>query len=623
MTITRRDFMNGVALTVAAGLTPAAQGFAAEAPYPPALTGLRGAHPGAFETAHKLARDGIKFPIDGLPVAERYDLVIVGGGIAGLSAAYFYARQKPKASILILDNHDDFGGHAKRNEFTIDGNLRLGYGGSEAFQSPRSLWSDEAKALIGDLGVDLATFESDKVFHRTLYPDLGLSQAVFFDKASFGVDKLVTGDPARGVADDIPADRTNARKPAEFVADFPISEASRKQIVALLTNTASVLPGKSKDQITAYLGKTSYRDFLKEKHHLSDEALKCFQGRSHDFFAVGIDAIPAAWAADTGYPGFEGLGLEKDAAAAAELEEPYVHHFPDGNAGLARLLVKALVPDVAPGALNMQDIVLARFDYAKLDRPGQPVRIRLSSTVTSVANGKDGVDIGYVSGDKPTRIAAGAVIMAGNLNIIPYVIPTLPEDQRKALAEGVRSPLVYTNVLIRNWQSFVKLGTHSILAPMAFFALTKLDYPVSLGGYAFDRKPEQPMVLHLVHVPTEANAGLSSRDQARIGRAKLYEVTFADFEAKIREQLTAMLGPGGFDAARDIAAITVNRWPHGYAYAINPLADDEDAFEAIKTAAKRPFGKIAFGSSDTAWDAYAHAAIAEARRAVDDALKFG
>ena len=625
MRISRRDFLNGVAISIGAGLTPAAQGFAAEASaaYPPALLGMRGAHAGAFETAHALAREGKKFAIDTLPVAERFDLVIVGGGIAGLAAAYFYRKAKPKATILVLDNHDDFGGHAKRNEFTIDGQMRIGYGGSESFQSPRSLWGEAAKGLLADLGIDLATFETGKTFHRTLYPDLGLSRAIFFDKASFGADKLVTGDPAAGVADDIPADRRNARSPEAFVADFPVSEASRKQILALMTGTRSVLPGMDKDAIAEYLDKTSYRDFLKTKHGLSDEALNCFQGRSHDFYAVGIDGIPASWAAETGYPGFEGLGIEKSEASAAELEEPYVHHFPEGNAGLARLLVKSLVPGVSDAAATVEANELARFDYGKLDVAGQNIRIRLNATVVGAANGRDGVDIGYVSGGTLTRVAAGAAIMAGNLNILPYVIPTLPQPQREAMAEAVRAPLVYANVLIRNWQSFVKLGTHSILAPMSFFALTKLDYPVSLGGYAFNRSPGQPMVLHLVHVPVEANQGLAARDQARIGRVKLLEMTFADFETKIREQLTAMLGPGGFDAGRDIAGITVNRWPHGYAYAVNPLADDEEAFDAKQEAAKAPFGRIAFGSSDTAWDAYAHAAIAEASRAVGDVLKSG
>ena len=167
MSITRRDFLNGAALTIAAGLTPAAQLAAQPGRYPPALTGLRGQHDGSFETAHALAREGRKFPVDGLPIDETYDLVVVGGGISGLSAAWFYRRAKPSARILILDNHDDFGGHAKRNEFTLDGRRIIGYGGSQSMQSPKALYSPVAKGLLRDLGVDITRFE-DRLRARAL-----------------------------------------------------------------------------------------------------------------------------------------------------------------------------------------------------------------------------------------------------------------------------------------------------------------------------------------------------------------------------------------------------------------------------------------------------------------------
>src|SRR5262245_44327315 len=144
--IARRDFLNGVALTIAAGLTPMAQLAAQPSRYPPGLTGLRGQHQGSFEVAHAQALEGMRFPLDGLPIEERHDLVVVGGGISGLAAAFFYRRAEPAARILILDNHDDFGGHAKRNEFTLDGRLIIGYGGSEALQSPKTLYSKVAKA---------------------------------------------------------------------------------------------------------------------------------------------------------------------------------------------------------------------------------------------------------------------------------------------------------------------------------------------------------------------------------------------------------------------------------------------------------------------------------------------
>src|SRR4051812_31506399 len=215
--ISRRDFLNGAALTIAAGLTPAAQLAAQPDRYPPALTGLRGQHVDSFEIAHALAREGRKFPIDGLPIEESYDLVVVGGGISGLAAAWFYRRANPSARILILDNHDDFGGHAKRNEFTLDDRRIIGYGGSQSLQSPNALFSPVAKGLLRDLGVDIARFET--AFERNLYPSLGLSRGIFFNREAFGRDVLVAGDPGRGED----SARPNARPLAEFVSGFPIS----------------------------------------------------------------------------------------------------------------------------------------------------------------------------------------------------------------------------------------------------------------------------------------------------------------------------------------------------------------------------------------------------------------
>lgn len=624
--ISRRDFLNGVSLTIAAGLTPIGQGFLpnawaeAGALYPPALTGLRGSHDGAFETAHKLAREGVTFDIDTLPEAESYDLAVIGGGIAGLSAAYFYARAKPEARILVVDNHDDFGGHAKRNEFTAEGRLLIGYGGSEAFQSPRAIWSDEAKALINELGIDLQRWYDPKVFNRTLYPDLGLGRAFWFNKEEFGEDKLVTGDPTPMVADDIPPDRANGRSAAAFIADFPVSDAAKTAILKLYQGKTDYLAGMDADEKAAYLDKTSYRDFLKDKAGLPEDALACFQKRSHDFFAIGIDGVPASWAAETGYPGFDASGLETDETAAAELEEPYVYHFPDGNAGLARSIVKALIPDIGTGPAGMDGIVLSRFDYTKLDRPENKVRIRVSTTGVVVRNRDGGVDVGLVTGDTLSRVRVRHAVLACNAGIIPWICTELSDEQKTALAANVRAPLIYANAVVRNWQAWAKAGTHSILAPMGFWALSKLDYPVSLGGYEFPKHPSEPMVLHMVHVPVEPQPGMSAADQSRMGRMKLFESPFSYYEDPLRDQLNRMLGPHGFDASRDILALTVNRWSHGYAYSPNPVFDDLTLFEKYAQDARKPVGNIAIGSSDTGWEAYAHIAIDEAARAVSEVL---
>lgn len=611
--ITRRDFFNGMALTVAAGLTPAAQIMAADTRYPPALTGMRGHHDGSFETAHRL-RDGDLPSFDGLPVEERFDLVIVGAGISGLAAAHFYRRRKPDARILILDNHDDVGGHAKRNEFTLNGRLFLSYGGSESLQSPKGLYSDVAKELLQELGVDIDRFET--AFERDLYPSLGLSRGVFFPKEAFGKDTLVTGDPTSMVADDIGPARANAKPVAAFVADFPLSDEDKATVIALYEGKADPLAGRTREEKLSLLASTSYRDYLMKYCGCSEAAANCFHGRSLDFTALASDLISAASAREIGLPGFAGLGLPLD--ASPERDEPYIYHFPDGNASLVRLLVRALVPGAADGQ-TMDDIVLARLRYDRLDRPGQNVRVRLDSTCVQVRNAPGAADLVYMRTGRAHRVQASHAILACFNMAIPYMMPGLPDAQRNALLRNVKAPLVYTKVLVRDWTAWASLGVHEISAPMSFHCRLKLDYPVSLGGYRHPRTPAEPMCLHLVHVPNESSPGMEARDQFRIGRMQLLERTFADFEGRIREDLDRMLGAGGFASGRDITAITVNRWSHGYSYGANSLFDGPDAEEAITTA-RKPLGRVAIANSDAEWHAYAHAAIDQAHRAVDEVL---
>jgi len=610
--ITRRDFLNGTTLAIAAGLTPAGQ-LAAATPYPPALTGMRGQHPGSFDVAHAFARAGVDFHTDAAPIEERYDLVVVGGGISGLAAAWFYRRAAgPDARILVLDNCDDFGGHAKRNEFTADGRLVIGYGGSQSLQSPKALFSDVSKGLLRDLGVDIARFET--AFDRGLYPSLGLSRGVFFDRAAFGRDVLVAGDALMTP----PAQLAGAtRRPSDaFLAALPLSDAGRAQLLALYDDARDPLAAHTVAQKRDLLKTTSYRDYLVRVCGCGDEVANCFQGRTLDFFGLGIDAVPAADVREFGYPGFGGLGLPP--AVSAERSEPYIYHFPDGNAALARLLVRAQLPGIAPGG-TMDDIVLARFDYEALDRPGQNLRIRLSSTCVNVRDAGDEVVVGYVRDGAAHRVAARHAVLACFHMIIPHLMPGLPQNQREALAQNVKTPLVYTNVLIRDWQSWVRLKVFDIVAPMSFHSQVSLDFPVSLGGYRNPRDPAEPMVLHLEHVPGAPNSGLDARAQFRAGAAKLLNMTFADFETKIRDDLDRMLGDGGFSSARDILAITVNRWTHGYGYVANSLFDRDD-YETTIELARRRSGRVAIANSDAGGDAYAHLAIDQAERAVRELM---
>ena len=247
--------------------------------------------------------------------------------------------------------------------------------------------------------------------------------------------------------------------------------------------------------------------------------------------------------------------------------------------------------------------------------PGRPSASAWTSTCVDVHASDDKVLVGYVRDGRVQRVEARYAVLACFHMMIPYIMPELPAAQRAALAQNIKTPLVYTNVLVRNWHAWIDLGVYDIAAPMSFHNHVALDFPVSLGGYRCSGDPAEPMVLHLAHVPGAPNSGL----EFRIGAAKLFEMTFADFEQHIRSDLDRMLGPGGFSSERDIAAITVNRWPHGYGYVANSLFDGDD-YQATIERARQPFGRVAIANSDAGGDAYAHLAIDQAGRAVGELI---
>lgn len=636
--ITRRDFLNGIAVG-AAGVLLAPRWLLAleqaapeKAPgyYPPALTGLRGSHEGSYEVAHAV-RDGSFWDAAGAAedTGEVYDLVVVGGGLSGLAAAHFFRKAEgASASILVLDNHDDFGGHAKRNELRHGTRTLIGYGGTFAIDSPAP-YSAVAKGLVAELGIDVS--RSARVLDRKLYPSLGLRPALFFDKETFGADRLLP-DPGRDVGGETGEGEEGGRDVwRRFLAEAPLPEAARRDIARIYKDRTDHLPGLSSKQKKARLARMSYADFLTQVAKLDRAVLPYFQARTHPLYGVGIDAVPAQDAWGLGFPGFDGMrldpapgpGMNRDSIRSKEAES-YFFHFPDGNASVARLLVRGLLPKAVPGR-NADDILTARVDYALLDEATSPVRIRLSSTVVRVrqlgepARARD-VEVAYARGQKLRTVRARRCILACWNGVIPYICPELPEAQKEALAYGVKVPIVYTNVLLRSWTSFHKLGASAIHAPGGFHSSLNLDLPVSLGDYHCSRTPEEPVVVHMMRTP--CSPGLPARDQHRAGRVDLLGMPFATFERKIREQLESVLGPGGFDPARDIEAITVNRWPHGYAYQYNSLWDPFwlEGGEQPCVAARKPFGRIAIANADAAAYSYTDASFDQAHRAVRDLL---
>ena len=630
MSVTRRDFLNGIALTIAAGLTPLQQlAFASEYTkqsilgadyYPPKLTGIRGSHDGSFEASHFLGRANGQFTLP-TDIEEEYDLIVIGGGISGLTAALLYTEKFGKdQKVLILENHDDFGGHAKRNEFQTDKGLLISYGGSESLQSPRSDYSENALKLINSLGVDLDNLESH--FDVGFYTKQGLSKGVFFDKAHFGVNKIVTGDPSRDPAYDVPVGDENGRSIEDFVNDFPMSAKDRAGLIDLFKDHRDYLQGMSIEEKEEYLDTHSYSTFLREKVKLSDQSVLYFQQTTHDFMATGIDSMSASDARSSNLPGFAAMGLPPlDDHDQAAIDDLYIHHFPDGNATLARLLVRKLIPSVAPGN-SMEDVVLAKFDYSQLDRPEHNVRIRLNSTAVRAENlpGNEGTSVVYLQDGQTHRIKSRATIMACYNMMIPYIAPSLPEAQKTALRHNVKMPLVYTKVALKNWKPFKECGVHLVYAPSAPYSTVKLNYPVSMGGYHHAKTENDPIVAHMIYVPTMSDSGLHPAKQAQMGRANLLGMSFAEHEKMIRDQLEAMFAEYGFKQ-EDILGITVNRWSHGYAYYPSTLMDDAEYFEEAMEIANKPFGNLYIANSDSEWSAYAHSAMDAAFRTIDELSK--
>ena len=575
---------------------------------------MRGSHPGSFEAAHAL-RDGTSPKAGASPIdtGEYYDLIVVGAGISGLAAAYFYRETAGRDTrILILDNHDDFGGHAKRNEFDIGGKIQLINGGTLGIESPRP-YSAVAAGLLTALGIDPIAFEA-RYADRAFYSSLGLGPGVFFDTETFGEDRLVRG---------------KISSPG-FLERVPLGDTARRDILRLETDQIDYLSGLSSDEKKALLSRVSYRDYLLDLVKVDPSVIPLYQSRTHGEWGVGIDAVSALDVWPFGLPGFQGLNLDRGSAphmgytpAGYADGGSYAFHFPDGNASIARLLVRRLIPKAVAGE-TAEDVVTAHIDYGSLDRPEEITRIRLGSLAISVKpSGPPGrpatVEVVYSRMERLYTVRSKHCVLACWNTMIPYLCPQLPEAQKQALHYLVKVPLVYTNVAVSNWQSFVNLGVYKIHCPGGFHSSVRLNPVTDIGDYRSPRSPDEPILVQMVRTP--CRPGLPERDQHRAGRVELLGTSFAIFEEKIRDQLDRMLGPGGFDPASDITAITVNRWPHGYAYEYNPLFDpDWSKGAAPHEVGRARFGPIAIANSDSAAASYTDAAIDQAHRAVKELL---
>ena len=604
--IRRRDFVQGAAVAAGTALTAGslrASDFwrdqsespgAMRADYPPIKTGMRGSHPGAYEVAHALGRDGAKFakPAE---AAEHHDLVVVGAGISGLAAAYFYRqRMGSSAKILLLENHDDFGGHAKRNEFHQSGEMVLSLGGTHNLEWWK--FSDVVNRLLSELGIDPQAMRREMTFEYGR--DAPNSPAMWFDADTYGESRLIPNFSLRN------------HLTREQIDQIPISVEGRKSLLRLYSSDISHSK-LSEAELETLLSEISYPDFLREYAGLTEDAVQLFDKDQHGSYGLEMRALSAAEAIWEGYPGAHLFGQDWE---VDDFQYP-VAMWPDGNASLARLLVAKLIPEVAPEA-DALNIAAANFDYSRLDQSANNVRLRLNATVVNTENTETGVSVTYASSGKIRRVTARHSVLACYHSIIPHLCPSISETQKDALKHQVKMPLVLTNVLIRNRDALDKLGIDAVSCPGRLHGRLFLFQGIHTGGYESKSDAVSLVFWGSVSPPEDA---IDLKSQLRGSRQKLLELFLEDFEREVRSVLDELLSPAGFDVAADILAITVNRWPHGYAYEYMQLWDPEWApGEAPHEIARQRFGSIAIANADAGASAYTHVAIDQAYRAIDE-----
>ncbi|BFM14693.1 NAD(P)/FAD-dependent oxidoreductase [Maricurvus nonylphenolicus] len=633
--IKRRDFMNGMAFSLAgAALAPKtlmaesitqARGMESgqqELPadyYPPTRNGMRGSHEGSYEVAHDMAWRGVK-PERYADINEEYDLIVVGAGISGLAAASLYQKHTGgNQRILILDNHDDFGGHAKRNEFHSQGKMLLGYGGSQNLEYPDE-YDTITRDFLEELGVDFDQLE------QAVHPEFPVAKmdqpmGLFLDEQS---EKIVNGMW-------LPAQYGKGNY-KELIAQLELPEDEKQRLMTFFSGGKDYLADMSLNEKLEYIASTSYKEFLVHRVGLTNRALSFSDSFVRMSNCVGADSLSLTEAFASGAPGLQSVGSLGKLAADLAVDPNNVYtasFFPDGNASIARMLVRRLIPGVASGN-SMTDVVTAKFDYQKLDAPENLVRLRLNSTVVEARNQPDGsVTVSYVdksgSAPKNLRVKAKHSILACYNGIIPHLCPELPKQQKEHLKYGVKAPFLYVNVLIRDGAVINKAGVNLFNCPNSPFQVVHVTPLTTMGEYEHKVVDGEPTALFMTASPPPQrdldNPNQTVRDLFRQGRYKLYSTPFSDYETDIKEQLNKMFGQFGFDAEKDLEAITVNRWSHGYAYGYFDLFDPEwEQGQAPHELGRKPIGNITIANSDSEAEAYVNGAVKAAWRAVKEQL---
>lgn len=632
--IKRRDFLNGAAIGTGGLLLAGCnrdpitdEPMSVETPrpfsppgtsdyYPPTLTGMRGSHEGSYEVAHELAWRGNK-PERYETLNEHYDLIVVGAGMSGLAAARYYQQKMgDDARILILDNHDDFGGHAKRNEFHQDGRMMLSLGGAQNIEA-LSHYSDAARGLMEDIGIDDDFID---FMDRQTPEDLFLAGKLQADNgiAMPGADGHVT------VGGNWLAAMFGGKDYEKSVRALPLPEPEQDKLINFFAGHQDCLDDLSLSEKWEYINTTSYNRYLVDKVGLDESTLPIMNAILIHLNGVSGWNLTVLEGLTLGGTGIKSMGwVGKATAMLAEVTLSKllsVDMFPDGNASVARLLVQKLIPAVAPDMQGREDVVITRFNYGALDRETNTTRLRLNSTAVGVRNNDNQVEVDYVQQGKAQRVTADHCVLACYNALIPHLCPDMSDTQKEGLSYGVKTPFVYANVQLENGRAYSKLDATLFQCPYDPFQWVSTAPTVAVGGYEPPRGPDDPMVVFMMHSPmTGPEQSASCRDQLRRARHQIYSTAYADYEQQIRQQLQSILGKHGFNHETDIRAITVNRIPHGYAYVYLGLYDPKwEEGQAPHEIGRAQFGRISIANTDSEATPLMNLAFDAAWRAVEE-----
>ena len=569
-----------------------------------------------LEAGHKI-RDGVyeKLSKDIVDTGETYDCVVVGGGISGLAAALFFQRKAGvKSKCLVLENHPIFGGEAKQNEFLVDGKRLIAHQGSAIYQlhQPQSFLARFYDSI--GLKTPKLTYQRwggplpEMPLSRTPYDaaGMGIGQYGFWFSARYGAAKpgIWVMDPVR-----------------QRLRGAPINDTAREEWMRFLTGKEISAkpfehPKVEGDAVSRYLDSITLEEHYCARFGMHRETVRAYLSPVEGGGSgLGPDALSA-------YCDYAYEMLHPVADESGDMDQM----FPGGNATIARLMVKTLIPAAIDGNGGVESVSRNSVNFAALDAPGAPARIRLGSTVFAVQHEGEPakastVTIAYEKGGKLYRAKARSVVMAGGSWTSKHIVNDLPETHRQAYSQFYRSPCMMANVAVRNWRFLHKMG----LTGCRWLGGSVGDYmevrKLALTGIADPTiGPDSPIVLSVKVL--YSYPGLPTEDQGHRGRGEMLSISFRDYERRIRQQFTDMFGSTGFDAQRDIAGIILNRWGHAYLSPQPGFFFGKNGQPAPREVLRRaPFGRIAFANTDLAGAMDHRFSILEAQRAVEQLTK--